>query len=307
MDSHPGFRATTSGRRTPLPKQSNPGRRYSGALSDQLSQRRGLTAAAKNGHAKVHTLCKLLYRLVEGCESATKSCRAPLIVVRFGRSNIDADLKNNFRNVTAQLEDKTMQSLRMILILAPLTLIGACGDSEPVETPPQEPSNVEFEELWAKEIQPTIDQEIAKVEARSAIRYPCTLFSKEEASELLKSEVEAPSYAFENRSLNADSWQAEACTWHRSVEGPNLSIWVSKPDHFADGRVSCYGISEADVPETLLNGQALWTFRKRYGWAELLVCREDALFHVEIHDGPADESAAREIALTIAGQIASAL
>jgi hypothetical protein len=200
-----------------------------------------------------------------------------------------------------------MQNLWKISVFLPLALLGACGDSDRAETPPQEPNDAEFEALWAKEIQPTIDQEIAKVEARSAIRYPCTLFSKEMASELLMSEVEAPSYAFENRTLNSDAWRAEACTWHRSAEGPILSIWISKPDHFDDGRVSCYGISDADVPETLLDGQALWTFRKRYGWAELLVCRDDALFHVEIQDGPADEAAAREIALTIAGQIAGAL
>jgi len=80
------------------------------------------------------------------------------------------------------------------------------------------------------------------------------------------------------------------------VDGPNPGVWVSKPEHFVDGSVSCYGISDADKPEAQLDG-----------WAELLVCRDDGLFHVEIHNGPTGESDAREIAITVASQIARAL
>lgn len=199
-----------------------------------------------------------------------------------------------------------MRSIWTLLVVIPLTVVSACGSSDRAEEPTREATQEELEAVL-QEVQPIIDKELAKVDARNAIRFPCTLFTKEAAGALLDSDVEAPSYQYENRTLNKDAWISEACLWRRSADGPNLSIWVSKSEHFVDGTVSCYGISDADKPEALLGGQAVWTFRKRYGWAELLVCRDDGLFHVEIYEGPTGESDAREIAIAVASEIAKAL
>jgi hypothetical protein len=199
-----------------------------------------------------------------------------------------------------------MRGIWTLLVAILLTAIGACGRSDRGEEPTRKATQEELAAVF-QEVQPIIDKELAKVDARNAIRFPCTVFTKEAAGAILKSDVEAPGYAYENRTLNDDAWISEACLWRRSADGPNLDIWVSKPEHFADGSVSCYGIGDADKPEALLGGQAIWTFRKRYGWAELLVCRDDALFHVEINDGPTAESEAREIAIAVASEIAKAL
>lgn len=199
-----------------------------------------------------------------------------------------------------------MRSIWTLLVVIPLTVVSACGSSDRAEEPTREATQEELEAVL-QEVQPIIEQELAKVDARNAIRFPCTLLTKEAAGALLNSDVEAPGYKYENRTLNKDAWISEACLWRRSADGPNLSVWVSKPEHFVDGSVSCYGISGADVPEALLNGRAVWTFRKRYGWAELLVCRDDALFYVEIQDGPTEESEARKIAIAVASEIAKAL
>jgi len=200
----------------------------------------------------------------------------------------------------------TMRSIWTLLALFSLTVVGACGNSDDAEEPAREPAQAELEAVWG-EAQPIIDKEVAKEDARSAARFPCTLFDKESASSLLNAELEAPSFAYEHKNYDDSSWQAEACSWISWGDGPSLSVWVSKPEHFASGSVSCYGFRDEDVPETLLDGQAVWTFQKSFAWAKLLVCRDDALFHVEIHDGPAMESEAKEIALNIASQIAGAL
>lgn len=199
-----------------------------------------------------------------------------------------------------------MRGTGTLLVAISLTAIGACGRSDRGEEPTGEAIQEDLAAVF-REVQPIIDKELAKVDARNAIRFPCTLFTKEAAGTLLDSDVEAPGYTYENRTLNQDAWISEACLWRSSVDGPNLSIWVSKPEHFVDGSVSCNGISDADKPEALLGGQAVWTFRKRYGWAELLVCRDDGLFHVEIYDGPTGESDSREIAIAVASEIAKAL
>ncbi len=190
----------------------------------------------------------------------------------------------------------------------PLAALGACGDSDRADVPAREPTQKELEAVW-QEAQPIIEDELAKEDARSAVRFPCTIMDKEVASALLGSALEAPMYAHEYRNdSNIDtgesvSWQAEACSWNNWGDGASLNIWVSRPNHFVDGRVHCYGIDDADSMETLLGGKAKWEFLESFAWAKLLVCRDDSLFFVEIHDGPQNEAEAKAIAAEIANKM----
>lgn len=184
----------------------------------------------------------------------------------------------------------------------------ACGGSDQDAQSAHQPTQAELEAVW-QETQPIIDEELAKEDARSAVRFPCTLYEQTVASDLLDGDVEPPMYAHEfKRSNDIDtgesiSWQAEACTWSARDDGASLYVWVSMPEHFEDGRVSCNGINDDESTEALLGGKAQWEFLESFAWAKLLVCRDDSLFFLEIHDGPVEEASARDLALRIARQL----
>jgi hypothetical protein len=207
--------------------------------------------------------------------------------------------------------NSTATSTAMLAALV-ATVLGGCGDGNEVTQAAREPTQEELEAVW-QEAQPIIENELAKEDARSAARYPCTLFDKEAASALLNADLEAPAFAHEfMNSSNMDtgvshSWEADACSWNNWGDGASLSLWVSRPEHFADGRVSCIGIDDDDITEDLLGGKAEWEFLESFAWAKLLVCRDDGLFFVEVHDGPADEGAAKSITVEIASRIAETL
>jgi hypothetical protein len=192
------------------------------------------------------------------------------------------------------------------------TVLGGCGDSNEATQTAHEPTLEELEAVW-QEAHPIIERELAKEDARSAARFPCTLFDKEAASALLNANLEAPTFAHEFKNLsnldtgNHFSWEAEACSWNNWGDGASMNVWVSKPEHFADGRVSCIGIDDDDITEALLGGKAEWEFLESFAWAKLLVCRDDGLFFVEVHDGPADEGEAKSISVEIASRIAETL
>ena len=205
-------------------------------------------------------------------------------------------------------------TLNQTVGFALLMLIGlsACGVNDDDTELTRQPTQEELEAVW-EEAQPIIEDELAKEDARSAIRFPCTLYDKKAASALLSAELEAPAFAHEIRSSNnidtgtSYSWQSEACSWSNWGDGASLYIWVSRPDDFEDGRVLCHGIYDEDTTEALFGGDSKWVFLKSFAWAKLLVCRDDGLFFVEIHDGPADEAAAKGIAMEIADRVAAAL
>lgn len=198
------------------------------------------------------------------------------------------------------------------ILVSILVGLGACGGSQEETQSVRAPAQEELEAVW-QEAQPIIEDELAKEEARSAVRFPCTLFDKAAAADLLGAEVEAPAFAHEfKNSSNIDTgennaWQAEACSWSNRGDGASLNIWVSRPEHFKDGHVSCYGIYDEDTTEGLLGGQAKWEFLESFGWAKLLVCRDDALVFVEINDGPVEETAAKSIAMEIASRVTATL
>lgn len=208
------------------------------------------------------------------------------------------------------VKSRCIQCCGIPLFLLPA--LGACGQGDEMTEAVREPTQEELEAAW-HEAQPIIEKELAKEDARSAVRFPCTLFDQVSASELLGTVVEAPGFAHEFKSSNnidtgvSLSWEADACSWNNWGDGANLYIWVSKPEHFADGRVSCNGIDEDDVTEALLGGKAEWTFLESFAWAQLLVCKEDGLFFVEVHDGPADEAKAKNLAIEVATRVAAAL
>jgi hypothetical protein len=190
--------------------------------------------------------------------------------------------------------------------------LGACGSSADEPQPAREPTQQELEAVW-KETQPIIKEELAKEEARNAVRFPCTLFDRQAAGELLGTDVVAPEYAHEFKNTSdadtgeAFSWEADACTWSNAGDGASLNLWVSKRQHFKDGRVSCHGIYEEDVTEPFLGGNAKWEFLESFAWAKLLVCRDDGLFFIELHHGPSDETEARGVVNEVAARIAGAL
>lgn len=207
---------------------------------------------------------------------------------------------------------KSISEFYFALAVFMLTGLTACGGGEEEVQSAQEPTQEELEAVW-DEAQAVIEEELVKEDARNAARFPCTLFDKTTASNLLGAEVEAPVFAHEfKNSSNIDtgdnySWQAEACTWSNWGDGASLNIWVSRPEHFEDGRVSCYGIYDEDTTEAWLDGKSKWEFLESFAWAKLLVCRDDGLFFVEIHDGPTDEAAAKGIAMEISNRVVSAL
>lgn len=201
----------------------------------------------------------------------------------------------------ALLKWKCLQKFSCTLLLVTMS---ACNSDN--AAPASAVSEEQLEEIM-REAQPIIEEELAKEDARSAVRFPCTLLDREAASALLGAELEAPAFAFEHKAENDMSWQAEACSWNSLNEGPDLSIWVSQARHFADGHVQCIGIRDEDVPEPLAGGQGVWDFQASFAWSRLLVCREDALFFIEIHDGPEEEAAARRLTLDIAEKVTTAL
>lgn len=200
----------------------------------------------------------------------------------------------------------------IVLVVVVLAGLGGCGDSGDATQTAREPTQAELEAVW-QEAQPIIEDELEKEDARSAVRFPCTLFDKEEAGALLSADVEAPAFTSEFKNVqNIDtgdqySWQAEACSWNNWGDGASLHIWVSRPGDFEDGRVQCHGIYDEDTTEALFGGDSKWEFLESFAWAKLLVCRDDGLFFVEISDGPADEAAAKGIAIEIADRVAAAL
>jgi len=205
-------------------------------------------------------------------------------------------------------------SILKAVALAALIVVGptACGSPDEEVQTARQPTQEELEAVW-QEAQPIIEDELAKEDARSAVRFPCTLFDKAAASELLGTNVEAPAFTHEFMNLSnidtgvSHSWQADACSWNNWGDGASLNLWVSKPEHFPDGRVSCVGIDDDDITEDLLGGKAEWEFLESFAWAKLLVCRDDGLFFVEIHDGPTDEADAKSISVAVATHVAAAL
>lgn len=177
-------------------------------------------------------------------------------------------------------------------------VLGACGDPGNAPVTDRQPSREELEAVWA-EAQPIIDAEVSKEEGRSALQFPCGLYDKEAASALLSAEIGSPGFAREYKTRDRDSWQADACSWSSLNGGPSLGVWVSRPRHFAMGGVQCFGM-EGEQTESSYGGQILWVFQGSFAWSKLLVCRDDALFEIEIHRGPGDEVAARELTDRIA-------
>lgn len=201
--------------------------------------------------------------------------------------------------------DKPRQLLTFTALMPFATMIACEGREESSSTVAQT-NEAQFEAIM-EQAQPIIDEEIRKEEATSAVRFPCTLLDREAAGALLGAELEAPAFAFEHKAENDISWQAEACSWNSLNEGPDLYIWVSQARHFADGRVQCIGIREEDVPEPLAGGRAVWDFQASFAWSRLLVCRDDALIFIEIHDGPGEEAAARRLSLDVAEKVVAEL
>ena len=85
-----------------------------------------------------------------------------------------------------------------------------------------------------------------------------------------------------------------------------MNVWVSRPNQFADGQVQCFGMYEEETAQAH-GGLSLWFFQGGFAWARLLVCRDDALFEIEIHNGPADEGEARDLTDRIARDVIGAL
>ncbi|HNP65238.1 MAG TPA: hypothetical protein PKH39_14980 [Woeseiaceae bacterium] len=198
-----------------------------------------------------------------------------------------------------------------ITVLMVLAANACSGDDETLSSA-REPTQEELEAVW-QEAQPIIADELAKEDAKSAVRFPCTVFDRQSAGELLGNELDAPMYAHEFKNTsNLDtgeqfSWEADACTWSNTGDGANLTIWVSRPQDFKDGRVRCHGFYDEDITEPFLGGNAKWEFLESFAWAKLLVCRDDGLFFIEIHDGPSDETDARRITNDAAARIVGAL
>ncbi len=190
-----------------------------------------------------------------------------------------------------------------------LVLLVACGEPTDSSAQNREPTREELEAVW-EEVQPIIDEELAKEDARSAIRFPCTLYGRDAASALLHAEPATPGYVpgyvHEYKSHNDSSWQADACSWNSWDSGPSMNVWVSRPNQFADGQVQCFGMYEEETAQAH-GGLSLWFFQGGFAWARLLVCRDDALFEIEIHNGPADEGEARDLTDRIARDVIGAL
>ncbi|MDH4071514.1 MAG: hypothetical protein OEV41_00250 [Gammaproteobacteria bacterium] len=195
-----------------------------------------------------------------------------------------------------------MKFVKQAALSVALSSLAACGGSEP-EAPPAPEADVA---AILESVEPIVQQQLEREVARSAVQYPCTLYDATVASVMLGGEVNTPNYTYEHMSFNDDAWEAEACSWSDWSDGPTLSVWVSRPQHFADNAVHCFGAMPG-TPEEMLGGRAVWNFEGSFGWAQLHVCRDDGVFSVEIHGGPADEPAARELATRIAGDIAATL
>ncbi len=199
-----------------------------------------------------------------------------------------------------------MRFLTNLIIAVVMTQLFGCGQSDDIPASDYEPSRAELEAVW-DEAQIIVEDELAKVEARSAVRFPCTLFDQAAASELLASELEAPGFASEHKTHNDESWQADACSWISWGSGPSMSVWVSRPAHFADGRVRCFGMNDDDETGTSHGGRSSWFYRDSFAWGRLLVCRDDVLFEIEVHGGPAEEVAVRELIGRVARGVVDSL
>ncbi len=198
---------------------------------------------------------------------------------------------------------------RILFIAVLATLLAACGgphDSNAVGDADSDTvravSEAELEAIW-KATEPIVEAELAKDDAQSAARFPCTLYSKESASELLGSNLESPVYASEYKNRDGLEFKADACSWSSWGTGPDLYVWASRPSQFPGGVVPCSTLSSDSPTETILDGIAEWNWQESFGWARLQVCRSDGLFFVEIHDVSVGEQAARDLAIGIVEQM----
>ncbi|MCU7811187.1 MAG: hypothetical protein KZQ77_08110 [Candidatus Thiodiazotropha sp. (ex Notomyrtea botanica)] len=187
-----------------------------------------------------------------------------------------------------------------------MIFLAACGDVPQPTDMSEADRRAELEAVW-QEAQPIIEEELAREEARSAVRFPCTLYDKAAASALLNADLQAPNYTFEHRNEDANTWSSVACSWSSRDSGPDLNIWVSRPEHFEGGMVKCFGLESDDKDAPALSDRSSWWFQRTFGWARLRACYADSLFEVEIMDGPTDEAAARDLAVQVGQHLITTL
>jgi hypothetical protein len=188
-----------------------------------------------------------------------------------------------------------------------LSWVVGCGGGRPEEAEPeaQLPAR-EVEQLWeqAGEI---IDEELGKVAAKEAARFPCSLFEQQEVEALIGNALEPASYTFENISENGHDYQGESCEWFTFADDANeIGLRVSQAKHFQSGSVECKAPSNADsgphAPRSTpgIGESAWWEYDKSWGMGTLLVCSTAARIRVEVDLATDDETAALAAARTLA-------
>jgi hypothetical protein len=199
-----------------------------------------------------------------------------------------------------------MRRLYGFVVSAAVTALVACGDSSPPADVSDPVKRAEREAVW-EAAEPIIEQELSKEESRSAVRFPCTLYDQAAASALMNAALDAPNFSLEHRNEDADSWSSVACSWNSLNSGPDLSVWVSRPDHFDGGAVRCFGLEPEDNAEPELGARSSWWFQEAFGWSRLRGCGEGYLFQVEIMNGPTDDAAARGLSTQVGQRLVEIL
>ena len=196
---------------------------------------------------------------------------------------------------------------RYQLLFFAFFLASCGGPREEEETTTVPPSSEELSEQMAEADQ-IIQRELDRQKTESAASFPCSLFEQRELETLLGNPVDSGDHTFEHRSENDRSWRSEACSWSSTEEGgAEMSLWVSRPEHFDSGRVECYSPLDRAAGELSgMGDSAWWTFDKYWGIGTLRACSEKALVEVKITRRGGDEESLESIARTIAERLLSA-
>jgi hypothetical protein len=197
---------------------------------------------------------------------------------------------------------------RGLTCLIVLTTFG-CGspDEETGDTTEDEqsvaPGAVQYGEDAMAVAEAIIESRLAAEKARSAARYPCSLFSAEDIEELLGAPVEDGDYTTVNRHENIGDWQSDDCLWSSTIDrGPELDLWVSRAGQFPSGKIECYGLEPGDRAFPDLADRSSWKYQKSWGWGTLRACTDSALLEVELMYG-ADEDSVLRMTRAVAARV----
>lgn len=178
-------------------------------------------------------------------------------------------------------------------------LLAACADPQP-----EAQQETVFDEERFEEAAEMIDRELERVEREAEATFPCSLFTSDELATMVTAPVGPGSYTFVHRSEDDHEWRSLSCSWASlDSEGAEVSLWVSRPEHFSGGSTECHPLAGYGFREVSgIGSSATWGFGASADRANgtLRVCSPQALLEVTVElPGTTDEARVLTAARTV--------